>query len=62
MHTPICAKSKINEYEADIEVREVGYVVQIADGIAELSGLSLVEAKEMILLRKIFSKVKKVLI
>lgn len=41
-------KAKIENFDADIEVREVGRVIEVADGIARLSGLDGVQASEML--------------
>lgn len=41
-------KAKIKDFDADIEVREVGRVIEVADGIARLSGLDGVQASEML--------------
>ncbi|MEX0935239.1 MAG: F0F1 ATP synthase subunit alpha [Candidatus Paceibacterota bacterium] len=41
-------KSKIENFESEIEVREVGRVIEVADGIAQLVGLEGVQSQEML--------------
>lgn len=41
-------QKRISEFETNVDVREVGTVVEVGDGIARLSGLSDVQASEML--------------
>lgn len=41
-------KHKIENFESDVDVREVGTVVEIGDGIAKVSGLSGCQSSEML--------------
>lgn len=41
-------QKRISEFETDVDVREIGTVVEVGDGIARISGLSDVRASEML--------------
>ncbi len=41
-------KSQIRDYEAEVDVQEVGTVLQVGDGIARIHGLENAVASEML--------------
>src|SRR5437762_1235753 len=46
-------QSEINQYQAQVDTREVGRVLEVGDGIARVYGLSSVMAGEMVEFRRI---------